>query len=148
MNRLVTFVDSADGLTPEGLSGFFEGWPSPPSAEAHLELLLRSDFVWLAVEEAPVGGGEGYVVGFITAISDHVLSAYVPLLEVLPEFRGRGIGSELLRRMLLSLSHLYMVDLVCDPATSAFYERHGMQHYSAMILRNRGALPTPAGACP
>ena len=32
----------------------------------------------------------GRVVGFVTAISDGVLSAYIPLLEVLPEYQGAG----------------------------------------------------------
>ncbi len=60
------------------------------------------------------------VVGFITAISDGLLAAYVPLLEVRPEYRGRGIGSELVRRMVGRLEDLYMVDLVCDPELESF----------------------------
>ena len=32
------------------------------------------------------------VVGFVTAISDGVLSAYIPFLEVLPEYKSIGIG--------------------------------------------------------
>jgi hypothetical protein len=30
----------------------------------------------------------GRVIGFITAVTDKVLSAYIPLLEVLPAYRG------------------------------------------------------------
>ena len=44
-----------------------------------------------------------------------VLSVHVPLLEALPEYRGRGIGSELVRRMLEKLDDLYMVDLLTIP---------------------------------
>ena len=54
------------------------------------------------------------VVGFVTAVSDGVLSAYIPLLEVLPEYQDRGIGSELMRRILEQLDDLYMVDVLCD----------------------------------
>ncbi len=51
---------------------------------------------------------------FINAISDRVLSAFVPLLEVLPEYQRRGIGSTLVETMLAQLGDLYMVDLVAD----------------------------------
>jgi ribosomal protein S18 acetylase RimI-like enzyme len=76
------------------------------------------------------------VVGFITAISDGVLSAYVPLLEVLPNYRQQGIGSELVRQMIETLRGMYMVDLVCDPELEGFYARFGMKPYTAMIIRN------------
>jgi ribosomal protein S18 acetylase RimI-like enzyme len=81
------------------------------------------------------------VVGFVTAISDGVLSAYIPLLEVLPEYQGRGIGAELVRRLLDRLGGLYMVDLCCDEDVVGFYERLGLARWDAgMGLRNRGAL--------
>ncbi|CAN5189789.1 hypothetical protein BH18ACT12_BH18ACT12_03640 [soil metagenome] len=81
------------------------------------------------------------VVGFVPAISDGVLSAYLPLLEVLPEYQGRGIGRELVRRVLAALGGLYMVDLVCDEDVVPFYERLRLQRLDAgMGLRNREAL--------
>jgi ribosomal protein S18 acetylase RimI-like enzyme len=98
-------------------------------ATKHLAILKRSDHVVLAVD-----GDQ--VVGFITAISDGVLSAYIPLLEVLPSYRQQGIGSELVRQMLEKLRGLYMVDLVCDPELQGFYARLGMKPYAAMIIRN------------
>lgn len=79
------------------------------------------------------------VIGFITAVSDGVSAAYIPHLEVLRAFRDEGIGTELLRRMLKKLDSLYMVDLVCDPFLQSFYERAGMQPYTAMIKRNYNA---------
>lgn len=76
------------------------------------------------------------VVGFITAITDHVLSAYIPLLEVLPSYQGQGIGLELVQRMLEKLNSIYMVDLLCDPDLQPFYARAGMQPASGMLVRN------------
>ena len=55
--------------------------------------------------------------------------------SVRPEYRGHGIGSELVRRLLGRLD-LYMVDLVCDPALQPFCERLGMKPMSAMARRN------------
>ena len=76
------------------------------------------------------------VVGFITAISDGILSAYIPFLEVRTDCRGRGIGHELVRRMLTTLDGLYMIDLVCDRAIQPFYRSLGMKDATGMMLRN------------
>ena len=131
---MIGYVESVDGLEARHLEGFFVGWPQPPSPERHLELLRGSDHVVLARE------GER-VVGFVTAISDGVLSAYVPLLEVVPEHQGRGIGSELMRRLLAQLENLYMVDLCCDADLEPFYRRLGLQTLDrGMGVRNREAL--------
>ena len=128
---MIAYTDSVEGITPDQLDGFFVGWPNPPSPETHLRLLLNSDHVVLAVDDETEN-----VVGFITAISDGVLAAYIPLLEVLPAYQGRGIGSELVRRMLEKLREFYAVDLMCDPELQPFYARFGMMPYSGMIIRN------------
>jgi len=123
-------------IEPASLTGFFEGWPSPPSSEAHLRILTGSDRVWLArVPET------GRVAGFITALTDGVLSAYIPLLEVLPEHRGRGLGGLLTRVMLADLSDLYMVDLVCDAELQPFYTRQGFRAGQAMSVRRYDRIP-------
>ena len=72
----------------------------------------------------------------ITAISDGVLAAYIPHLEVLPAYQGQGIGTELVRRMFDQLDHIYMIDLICDADVQPFYERVGMIRYTGMIRRN------------
>jgi hypothetical protein len=50
-----------------------------------LSLLAGSDHVVLAIDKA-----SGDVVGFITALSDGVLCAYISFLEVVPGYRQRG----------------------------------------------------------
>jgi ribosomal protein S18 acetylase RimI-like enzyme len=127
----VAYTTSLDGVTPEHLHGFFEGWSSSPTPERHLQILRGSYRVVLARE-----AGSPNVVGFVTAISDGVLAAFLPLLEVLPSHRGRGIGSELVRRMIDDLSHFYSVDLVCDHELGPFYERLGMQPLLGMGIRH------------
>lgn len=100
------FVYSADSISADQLHGFFVGWPNPPSPETHLAILRRSDAVALAIDNE-----SGHVVGFINALSDGMLHAFIPLLEVLPAHQGRGIGQELVRRMLALLGDLYAVDV-------------------------------------
>ncbi len=124
------YVTSLDGITPEDLEGFFVDWGRPPSMEEHYEILKNSSHIVLALDES------GRVIGRINALSDGICCAFIPLLEVLPQFQRSGIGSELLRRMLETLTVPH-VDLVCDPPLQAFYERFGMLRCTAMVLRKR-----------
>jgi ribosomal protein S18 acetylase RimI-like enzyme len=98
-----------------------------------MRILAGSEEIVLAIDS----DAEDRVVGFVTAVGDGVFASYIPLLEVLPEYRGRGIGSELVSRLLRRLADRYMVDLVCDEELFPFYERFGMVPYGAMILRRR-----------
>jgi ribosomal protein S18 acetylase RimI-like enzyme len=127
----IIYTDSLNGVRPDHLSGFFVGWPNPPAPETHLRLLHGSDYVWLARQAET-----GQVIGFINALSDGVLSASIPLLEVLPGSQGQGVGSELVRRMLASLSHLYAVDLMCDAELQRFYARLDGLPATGIIWRN------------
>ncbi|MBA4494950.1 GNAT family N-acetyltransferase [Paenactinomyces guangxiensis] len=126
------YDSSLEGITFDMLQGgFFAGWTNPPSPETHLKLLQGSYRVVLAIDEEV-----NQVIGFINAVSDGVLAAYIPLLEVLPAYRGRGIGKELVHRMLGKLKHLYMIDLLCDEELQTYYEKIGMKRASGMMIRN------------
>ncbi|MCJ8007834.1 GNAT family N-acetyltransferase [Lederbergia wuyishanensis] len=122
---------SLDGISSEMLNGFFVDWPNPPNPQTHLQLLKNSSNVVIAIDEST-----NQVVGFITAISDGVLSAYIPLLEVLPAYKNKGIGKELVSRMLKELNHIYMIDLCCDDDLVPYYEKFGMFRTNGMIYRN------------
>lgn len=128
----ISYRSNLDGIGVEQLSEhFFDGWPNPPSKTTFLRLLEQSYAAELAVDDET-----GKVIGFIQAISDGVLSAYIPLLEVVPEFQGKGIGTTLTERMLKRLQGLYMIDLLCDTETQPFYEKQGMRRASGMMVRH------------
>ncbi len=128
----ITYTTSPNFITPDHLRGeFFVGWPNPPSPDTHLRLLAGSSHVVLAIDE-----GSGNVVGFVAAISDGVLAAFIPYLEVVPAFQKRGIGSELMRRIIAQLRQLYAVDLLCDVELQPYYEGFGMRRATGMLLRN------------
>lgn len=130
----IEYTDSVADVTPEQLHGFFAGWPITPPPELHLAALRGSDHVVLARD------GDR-VVGFVTAIGDGVLSASIPLLEVLPDYQGRGIGSELVRRVLAQLESLYMVDVSCEADLESFYEQFGLRRLArGMGVRRPEAL--------
>ncbi len=128
---VIEYQHSAEDITPAQLNGFFVGWPNPPTPDVHLRLLRNSDAVMLAVDTET-----RQVVGFITAITDGVLAAYIPFLEVLPAYQHQGIGQTLVRRMLERLQDLYMIDLLCDTDIQSFYEPLGMYRAVGMCARN------------
>lgn len=127
----IDYQASADGLKPEQLQDFFVGWPNPPTPETHLKLLRNSAEVVIALDKET-----RQAVGFVSAITDGVLTAYIPLLEVLPAYQKQGIGRELMRRMLARLDKFYMIDLLCDIPLQSFYETVGMKPAAGMLRRN------------
>jgi GNAT superfamily N-acetyltransferase len=129
---VIEYRDTVDGITPDQLVGpFFVGWSRHPDPETHLAVLRGSDHVVVAVHEP-----DQQVVGFVNAITDGVFMAFIPLLEVVPAYQGRGVGSELVRRLLERLDGFYAVDAVCDPELQPFYRHLGLQPIAGVGLRD------------
>lgn len=127
------YMASLDVLDESMLTGFFEGWASRPSPQTHLRILRGSTHVVLARDIE-----SRRIVGFINAISDGVNSAFIPLLEVLHDYRSRGIGSELVKRMLDLLRDYPCIDLCCDPELQSLYSKLGMTPSVGMLIRDYG----------
>ena len=69
------------------------GWPHRAADRSKLALLVsRSFFVSSAYDGDTL-------VAFARALSDGVSNAYISTVCVLPDYRGRGIGREVVRRM-------------------------------------------------
>jgi len=133
----IEYRETAEGLEASQLAGFFVDWLRQPTPEAHLEILHSSANVVVAIDEQ-----SEHVVGFVTAISDGVLSAYISLLEVLPEYQVRGLGSELMRRLLDQTKGLYMVDTLFAVDVQSYYARLGMQRSRGMCIRRYDRIPS------
>ena len=127
----VEYKQDLNGITEDMLEGFFAGWQNPPSPATHLEILKNSYRIVVAVDR-----DTNKVVGFINAVSDGVLTAYIPLLEVAIPYKSKGIGSELVKRMLEECSDLYMIDICHDAELAPFYAKFGAHKGSSSIFRN------------
>ena len=136
---MIEYREDVTSITADQLlGGFFEGWQLAPTPAMHLAHLRGVEVAVLAVDSET-----DEVVGFATAIGDGVLTAFIPFVEVLPRYRGLGIGTELVRRVLARLATRYSIDLVCDADRAAFYERLGGVAGVAMVWRNRDAMKPP-----
>lgn len=137
---MIHYGDDLTGVTPNHLDGFFVGWPKPPRLERRLEILSAATHVGVAWTSDPAADDAAELVGFVTAISDGTFAAYVPLLEVRPQFQGKGIGRTLVERLFARLANCYMVDLVCDPALESYYSTLGMTARKGMAMRHPDRL--------
>ena len=132
---MIYYTDNLAPVREDMLHGFFAGWPRRPSARQHLAVLRASYRSVVAIDDA-----HERVAGFVNMLSDGVLTAFIPWLEVLPGYQGQGIGSELMRRILEGTERFYSVDLVCDEPLVPYYARFGMRSASSALLRHPTAL--------
>lgn len=112
---------------------FFVGWPVKPTYEVIMKHFEAADTLFLVNDESEV-------VGVISVLTDHVLYAFIVLLEVRQSEQMKGLGKLLVAEMLKSLEGTYAIDLVCDPDLEGFYQPFGFTKWTAMIQRNRDAL--------
>lgn len=127
---MIEYRTDIEGINPDELKGFFVGWRKPLSPEQHYLILKNSSYKVLAYDTE-----RSKVIGFINALSDKVNFAFIPMLEVLPEYQNRGIGSELMKNMLDLLKHITCIDLTCDADMQDFYERFEMLKSHGMVIR-------------
>ncbi len=67
------------------------------------------------------------LVGYIDSVSNGVTDAYIQDLMVHPDYQGKGIGTELMNRMIKELKHrnIYMISVVFEAKLKTFYNRFG-----------------------
>lgn len=131
MIKRIKYSNSIENINSGMLKGFFRGWKKPFDPNTHYKILLNSSYVVLAIDE-----DDKKVVGFINCLTDDIQCAFIPLLEVLPEYRNQGIGSELVKRMFELIKKIYAVDLICDKEIQTFYKKFGMIESTGMMIRN------------
>ena len=127
---MIEYKKDLTNIVSDQLSGFFVGWKQPLSKEKHYQILKNSEYIILAFDTR-----EEKVVGFVNALSDEVRFAFIPMLEVLPEYQNRGIGTKLMEILLSDLENISNIDLTCDPELQNFYERFGMLKSRGMVIR-------------
>ena len=126
----IRYQTDLEGIGVESLEGpFFVGWLDPPSPETHLRILQAATHRVIALNGDKV-------VGFASAISDGILTAYVPLVEVAEEYQGRGIGTEIVNRLVDDIGDLYFVDLITDEDIVPFYAELGFKRVVGVARRN------------
>src|SRR5260370_20276392 len=84
---------------------------------------------------------EGHVVGTVTTLNYQEKFAWISMLLVDPQWRGRGIGTQLLEEALRTLSGIATVRLDAPPAGKLVYHKVGFQAQHR-LLRMQVVAPT------
>jgi len=95
-------------------------WSSAEKPELLHQALVSSHSLFTAWEGTKL-------VGLGNAISDGFLVVYYPHLLVLPEYQGRGIGAELMRRLMARYKGFHQHMLVADGRALEFYRKCGFE---------------------
>ena len=125
----VAYTSDPSKITLDQIGAFHQDWARRVSREELIQLWRGSEWVILAMANEKV-------IGYLAVIGDGTLFAFVSSTEVLPEFRGLGIGSEMFRRAQVRFRDRYAFDLICDRNLVPFYERMGMMEIPGMGRRN------------
>ncbi len=81
----------------------------------------------LASHSLVSGWHDRKLIGLGNAISDGYLVVYYPHLLVLPDYQGRGIGTELMRRLMAHYEGFHQHMLVADGRALDFYRKCGFE---------------------
>ena len=84
---------------------------------------------------------EGRQIGFTRTASDGIVYAYLADVYVLPEFRGRGLGAELVRFTVDDCSLKHQRWLLHTPDMHGLYEKVGFSKPSFKVMER----PRPTG---
>ena len=96
------------------------GWSAAGKPKALMNGLANSDSLWTAWDA-------DRLVGLGNAISDGHLVVYYSHLLVLPDYQRRGIGRELMRRLMAKYEGFHQHMLVADAQAIDFYRRLGFE---------------------
>jgi ribosomal protein S18 acetylase RimI-like enzyme len=85
-----------------------------------------------------VGAWEGErLVGFSRALSDGVHRAYVEDVVIDPDYRGQGIGENMVAALMEQLGDVHIVSLFCEPERVNFYSRNGFRPSKTQVMLHR-----------
>ena len=67
------------------------------------------------------------LVGYVDSVSNGVTDAYIQDLTVDPAYQGKGIGTELMNRIIAALKEkrIYIISVVYEEKLASFYKRFG-----------------------
>ena len=134
MQIVYTFITEPTPLQIEGVLELYrlQGWWGPPTDHDRqlAEAIIRGSHCFV------IATRQGRLVGMGRTISDRASDAYIQDLIVHPEFRGKGIGSGMVKELVgrLQSDGLVWIGLVAEAGTWDFYRRIGFADMPGSIL--------------
>lgn len=112
-------------------------WQENQEARAAIAPMIRGSLCFMVARSI-----EGRIVGMARVISDGFSDAYIQDVVVMPDYRGRGVGRELVRRLtqFCLARKIAWIGLVAEPGTQGLYEELGfgpLVGYQPMLYGKR-----------
>jgi ribosomal protein S18 acetylase RimI-like enzyme len=97
-------------------------WQESAEARAVIPAMIRGSFCFMVARSL-----DGKIVGMGRVISDGYSDAYIQDVVVLEDYRGKGVGRELVRRLtqFCIARKIAWIGLVAEPGTQGLYEDLG-----------------------
>lgn len=116
-------------------------WEESPEARAAIPKMLQGSFCVVAARDI----NNGKLIAMGRALSDGHSDAYIQDVVVLNQFRGQGIGSQIILHLAAFCQQkgISWIGLIGEPGTQSFYEKLGfspMTDYIPLKL-NKSLLP-------
>jgi GNAT superfamily N-acetyltransferase len=109
------------------------GWTMPAGRDpAEIEAAIRHLPVFITAREG------ARLVGFVAALTDRSHYAHVTELMVRRSHVDRGVGAELMRRVLDALPSERAVTIFAEPEAEAFYRQLGFAPMAGAMMLRRG----------
>ena len=79
---------------------------------------------------------DGKLVGFIDVLSDGIADSYLQDLAIHPNFQGKGIGTELVKKAIrfLQKNKIKCIQVTFNPECENFFKRFGFHIYKAGVI--------------
>jgi len=89
--------------------------------EKEYENPLMTSYYHIAVYE------KEELIGYIDSVSNGVTDAYIQDLMVHPDYQGKGVGTELMNKMIkyLKEKRIYIISVVFEERLKPFYDKFG-----------------------
>lgn len=92
--------------------------------EREYENPLMTSYYHIAVYE------EDELIGYVDCVSNGVTDAYIQDLMVHPDYQGKGVGTDLMNKMITHLKEkrIYIISVVFEECLKPFYDKFGFCH--------------------
>jgi spermidine synthase len=104
-------------------------WEESYNAEAFIPPMVKNSACFVGAFD------DGRMIGMGRAVSDNVSDAYIQDIVVLDEYRGHGIGGEIIKLLIreLKAKGVDWIGLIGEPGTEKFYSRLGFSTLKGFI---------------
>lgn len=113
--------DTMDGMDWEELAALYRAAPLGAKTAESLQITFSNSMYICVVRE------NGRLVGAGRVLADGYEVAYLADIALLPDYQGRGIGQEIVKRLLGLAGHHRKILLYSVPGKEPFYRKFGFR---------------------